>query len=48
MCLCALFVGGKCEGGASGTATVLLELDWSFGAGGNCVSGGSGWRAGDL
>ena len=26
MCLYALFGGGKCEGGASGTATVMLEL----------------------
>ncbi len=48
MCICALFVGGKCECGASGTATVMLEVEGSFGAVENCVSGGSGWRAGDL
>jgi hypothetical protein len=48
MCICALFVGGKCEGGASGTATVMLELGGCFGAGEICVSGGTGWRAGDL
>ena len=48
MCICALFVGKKCEGGALGVATILLELGQCFGAGEACVSNGAKWRAGDL
>ena len=48
ICICALFVGGKCEGGASGVATILLELGQCFGGVEACGSHGAKWRAGDL
>jgi hypothetical protein len=48
MCICALFVGGKCEGGALEFATMLVELGQGVGAGEACVSNGAELRAGDL
>jgi hypothetical protein len=48
VCTCALFVGGRCEGGALEVADILLELRQCFGAGEACVSGGAGWRTWDL
>jgi hypothetical protein len=48
MCICALFVGEKCEGGALEFVTILLELGQCFGADEACVSNGAKLRAGDL